>query len=252
MTTTDPAPTHQRVAAALLGAEHIVVLTGLRLGRPDDADLTHARGEWARRASLEALLTDPAAFWAFALPAAHEISARAPGPGHFALARLQAAGFISGLVTQAVDHLHAAAGSQEVVEVHGNVLTAHCTRCGERYGLAEVDGLVADADDGVPRCTSPGCAFPLRPSSTLWGEPLVEPAVRRAWDLATNADCFLVVDCDLRTVPISLLPSVPLTRGVPLVMIGETATQYDRYAEVVAREPSEPVLVALADLIAPE
>ena len=50
----------------------------------------------------------------------------------------------------------------------------------------------------------------------------------------------------------SLLPSVPLTRGVPLVMIGETPTQYDRYATVLIRDASEPVLVALADLIAPE
>jgi NAD-dependent deacetylase len=91
----------------------------------------------------------------------------------------------------------------------------------------------------------------LRPAGTLWGEPLIEPAVRRAWDLATEADCFVVIDSDLRTVPVSLLPSVPLTREVPLVMIGQTPTQYDRYAHVLIREPSEPVLVAVADLIAP-
>ena len=49
----------------------------------------------------------------------------------------------------------------------------------------------------------------------------------------------------------SLLPSVPLTRNVPLIMLGETKTQYDRYAHTLLRQPSEPVLVALADLIAP-
>lgn len=251
MATTDPAPAHQRVATALLGANHIVVLTGLHLGGPEEVDLTHARGEWARRASLEVLLTDPAAFWQFALPAALEIATRTPTPGHIALARLQTAGFVSALITQAVDHLHAAAGSTDVVEVHGNILMARCGRCAERYGLGEVAALIDAAIDGVPRCTTPDCAFPLRPAGTLWGEPLIEAAVRAAWDHATRADCFLVIDCDLRTVPMSLLPSVPLTRGVPLVMLGETATQYDRYASVVIREPSEPVLVALADLIAP-
>lgn len=251
MATTDPAPAHQRVATALLGAQHIVVMTGLHLGGPEDADLTHARGEWARRASLEALLTDPASFWAFAYPKAVEISQRVPVPAHHALARLQAAGFVSALITQAVDHVHTAAGSTDVIEVHGNMLTAVCGRCGERYGLGEVGELLAAAADGVPRCTAADCAYPLRPGGTLWGEPLIEPAVRAAWDHATNADCFLVIDCDLRTVPMSLLPSVPLTRGVPLVMIGETATQYDRYATVLIREASEPVLVALADLIAP-
>lgn len=249
--TTDPAPAHERVAAALLGAQRVVVLTGLRLGSPEDADLTHAHGEWARRASLEVLLTDPAAFWSFAYPAAVEIALREPTPGHLALARLQASGFISELVTQAVDHLHTAAGSPDVVEVHGNVLTGRCSRCGERYGLEEVAAFISESSDGVPRCTTPGCAFPLRPAGTLWGEPLLEPAVRRAWDLATQTDCFVVIDSDLRTVPVSLLPSVPLTREVPLVMLGETPTQYDRYAHVLIRQRSEPVLVAVADLIAP-
>ena len=251
-TTDDPAPAHQRVATALLGAQHIVVMTGLHLGGPEETDLTNARGEWARRASLEILLTDPASFWRFAQPAAVAIADRTPEPGHLALARLQGAGFVSALITQAVDHIHTIAGSSDVIEVHGNILTARCGRCGERYGLAEVAALIDAAVDDVPRCTTPDCAFPLRPAGTLWGEPLIEDAVRAAWEHATNADCFLVIDCDLRTVPMSLLPSVPLTRGVPLVMIGETPTQYDRYASVLIRELSEPVLVALADLIAPE
>lgn len=251
MATTDPAPAHQRVATALLGAQHIVVLTGLHLGTPEEADLTHAQGDWAHHASLEILLTDPAAFWQFAHPAALEIARRVPEPGHAALARLQSAGFVSALITQAVDHLHTIAGSTDVVEVHGNILTGRCGRCGERYGLGEIGVLIEAAGDGVPRCTTIDCAFPLRPAGTLWGEPLIEDAVRAAWEHATNADCFLVIDCDLRTVPMSLLPSVPLTRGVPLVMLGETATQYDRYASVLIRESSEPVLVALADLISP-
>lgn len=245
-------PAHERVAATLLAASDVVVLTGLRLGERESADLTHAQGEWARRASLEALLTDPASFWEFAYPAAVELSERVPGPGHRALARLQRSGIVSALITQAVDHLHAKAGSTDVVEVHGNVLTARCPRCDERYGLAEVAPLMEVAGDGVPRCTNEGCGFPLRPAGTLWGEPLIEPAVRRAWELATRADCFVVIDCDLRTVPMSLLPSVPLTRNVPLVMLGETRTQYDRYSHILLREPSEPLIVALADLIAPE
>ncbi len=144
------------------------------------------------------------------------------------------------------------AGATDVVEVHGNVMSAKCERCGERYGLPEVGQLIADAVDGVPRCTTPGCGYPLRPSGTLWNEPLLEEGVQRAWDLAGQADAFLVFDSALRTIPISLLPSVPLTRNVPLGIVGRTATQYDRYARVVIREPAEPVLVALADMLCPE
>ena len=76
-----------------------------------------------------------------------------------------------------------------------------------------------------------------------------EEAVTRAWELAGQADLFIVIDCDLRTIPMSFLPSVPLSRGVPLVVLGGTPTQYDRYAKLVTRDPSEPLLVALADLM---
>ena len=103
----------------------------------------------------------------------------------------------------------------------------------------------------MPRCTTPGCGYPLRPEGTLWGESLPPQAIERAWEIAAEADAFFVLDSDLRTAPISLLPSVPLTRGAPLVLIGEEPTQYDRYAHTVIRAPSTDVIVAVADLLAP-
>jgi NAD-dependent deacetylase len=241
----------EALAAALLGAERAVVLTGLRLGGPERLDLTHANGEWARRASLEAFLTEPSRFWEYFYPTALAIAARRPGPAHEAIARLQRSGAVAALITQAVDRLHARAGSTDVVEVHGTVLTERCERCGERYGLPEVGALIGAAPDGVPRCTTPGCRYPLRPEGTLWGEPLPRAAIERAWELAAEADAFFVLDSDLRTAPISLLPSVPLTRGAPLVVIGETPTQYDRYAALVVRTPSAGLITAVAELIAP-
>jgi NAD-dependent deacetylase len=180
------------------------------------------------------------------------VAAREPTPDHRALARLQRAGAVSALITQAVDRLHARAGSTDVVEVYGTLLTERCERCGERYGLPEVGALIAAAADGVPRCTTAGCAYPLRPEGTLWGEPLPRAAVERAWELAALADAFVVLDSDLRTAPISLLPSVPLTRGAPLLVVGATPTQYDRYARLLVRAPSAGLLSAVADLIAPE
>lgn len=243
---------HQRVAAALLGATRVVVLSGRFLGRPDDDRPDGPSDAWASRASLQMLLTEPREFWEFTLPAARQIAARLATPAHRALARLQRAHIVSHIISQSVDHLLVNEGATDVSEVHGNILTAVCTRCGERYGLGEVEALIAASDDRVPRCTSPDCDYPLRPSSTLWGEPLIEAAVKRAWEEATECDCFVVIDSDLRAVPMSLLPSVPLTRDVPLIMLGTIPTQYDRYASVLIREDSEPVLARLADLVAPE
>lgn len=248
----EPASDPEALAAVLLEAGRPVVLTGLHLGGPESLDLTHAHGEWAQRASLEAFLIEPTRFWEYFYPTALAIADRRPGPAHDALARLERAGFVSSLITQAVDRLHARAGSTDPVEVYGTVLVVRCERCGERYGLPEVGDLIADAGDGVPRCTTTGCGYPLRPEGTLWGEALPRQAVERAWEIAADADAFIVLDSDLRTAPISLLPSVPLTRGAPLVLVGETPTQYDRYARLVAREPSTAILTAVADLIAPE
>jgi NAD-dependent deacetylase len=242
----------QALAAALLEAERAVVLTGLRLGGPEERDDTHAGGEWAARANLEAYLTEPARFWEYFHPTALTIAAREPTADHYALARLQRAGAVSAVITQAVDRRHARAGSTGVVEVYGTLLTLRCERCGERYGLPEAGALIAAAPDGVPRCTTAGCAYPLRPEGTLWGEPLPRVAVERAWELAAEADAFVVLDSDLRTAPISLLPSVPLTRGAPLLVVGQTPTQYDRYARLLVRAPSAGLMTAVADLIAPE
>lgn len=241
----------EALAAAFLAADRAVVLTGLRLGGPESLDLTHAHGEWAQRASLEAFLTEPTRFWEYFHPTALSIATRTPTPAHDAIARLERAGVISSLITQSVDRLHSRAGSPDPVEVYGTVLVMRCERCGERYGLPEIGALIEGAGDGVPRCTSSGCEYPLRPEGTLWGEALPRPAVERAWELAAAADAFFVLDSDLRTAPISLLPSVPLTRGAPLVLIGETPTQYDRYAHMVVRSSGDDLITAVADRIAP-
>lgn len=247
-TATDP----EALATALLAADRAVVLTGLRLGGRESLDLTHSGGTWAQRASLEAFLTEPTRFWEYFYPTALTIAAREPGPAHHAIARLERAGLVSSLVTQSVDRLHQRAGSPDPVEVYGTVLVMRCERCGERYGLPEVGALIGAAEDGVPRCTTAGCGYPLRPEGTLWGEALPREAIERAWDLAAGADAFFVLDSDLRTAPISLLPSVPLTRGAPLVVVGEEPTQYDRYAALVVRAPSTEVIGAVADLVAPD
>jgi NAD-dependent deacetylase len=237
------------LAGLIARSTHVVTLTGLRIGGSESLDPSGSRGEWAARASLEALLTNPQDFWEFYYPQAVEIAAREPRDAHFALGRMQGAGLIGPLVTHAVDRLHVRVpGAGEVVEVHGSVTSIQCARCDERYALGEAPRL--RGDDGVPRCSTPDCdGYPLRPGGTLWGEPLVQNAVTRAWDLAGSADLFIVVDCDLRTIPMSFLPSVPLSRGIPLVVLGGSPTQYDRYAKVVDRQPTGPLLAALAELM---
>lgn len=243
--------TAEVIAESIRESSMTVVLTGLFLGTRESEDLTHGQGEWRERASLEAFLTEPNRFWEYYVPAAKVIGEREPNDAHAALASMQERGNIDALVTQAVDRLHAQAGSTDVVEVYGSVLVHRCQRCNERYGLPELDGFVAASEDGIPRCDTPGCDYPLRPEGTLWGEPLPEAAVKAAWEIAARAELMIILDSDLRTAPISLLPSVPLTKGADLIIVGSDPTQYDRYAKLVAREEqSTEVIVDVENILA--
>ncbi len=241
----------RRLADLIGEAERCVAMTGVRLGATEDTEAKAAGSAWGEAASLEVLLTEPARFWDNWLPRAVEASQREVTPAHVALARLQDAGIVAAVITQAVDHLHGKAGDGDLIEVHANVLSCRCTRCEDVYALAEVQALAAAADDGVPRCTREECGYPLRPTGTLWGEPLVEQAVIRAWDMAAWSDLFLVLDTQLRTDPMAMLPSVPLQRGTRVAIVGTTRTHYDRYAALVIPRPAPEVLVGVADILAP-
>lgn len=247
----DPEGDIRRLADLLAGSDRCVALTGVRLGATEDTEAKAAGSAWGEAASLEVLLTEPARFWGNWLPRAVEASQREVTEAHMALARLEAAGVIKAIITQAVDHLHGKAGDGDLVEVHANVLSCRCTRCNDVYALSEVRALVDAADDDVPRCTREGCGYPLRPTGTLWGEPLVEEAVIRAWDMAAWCDLFLVLDSQLRTDPMAMLPSVPLKRGSRLAIVGTTRTHYDRYAKLVIPRSAPEVLPGVADLLAP-
>ena len=78
------------------------------------------------------------------------------------------------MITQNIDGLHAAAGSRDVIEVHGSIASASCLVCGARYPLAETRARFEADGDGVPRCD---CGQPLKPDVVLFGELLDEAAI---------------------------------------------------------------------------
>ena len=239
----------RKLADLLAGSERCVAMTGVRLGATEDTEAKAAGVAWGEFASLEVLLTEPTRFWREWLPRAIEASQREVTPAHAALAQLQDAGVIKAIITQAVDHLHGKAGDGDLIEVHANVLSCRCTRCDDVYALSEVQALADASGDGVPRCTREGCGYPLRPTGTLWGEPLVENAIIRAWDMAAWCDLFLILDTQLRTDPMAMLPSVPLKRGSKVAIVGTTRTHYDRYAKLVIPRPAPEVIPGVAAIL---
>lgn len=72
-----------------------------------------------------------------------------PNAAHLALAKLEQQGKVRAVITQNIDGLHQAAGSREVLELHGSVHRNYCTRCGKFFDLATIMGM-----ESVPRCES--------------------------------------------------------------------------------------------------
>ena len=88
-----------------------------------------------------------------------------PNRAHLALANLEAEGKLKAVITQNIDGLHQAAGSKEVLELHGSVHRNYCTRCGKSYSLEDI--LNMDEPDGIPRCSCGGTT-PTAPFTIWW------------------------------------------------------------------------------------
>ena len=132
-----------------------------------------------------------------------------PNAAHYFLARLEAAGRLSAVVTQNIDGLHTEAGSKRVYELHGSVHRNHCVRCGKFYSLDYIKASV-----GVPRCE---CGGVVKPDVVLYGEGLDEAVVSGALSAISSADVMLIAGTSLAVYPAAGL--VHYFRGKTLVTV---------------------------------
>ena len=130
------------------------------------------------------------------------------------------------MITQNVDRLHAAAGSRDVIEVHGSIERAVCLACG-----AEVEGDDLRELLPLPRC--PHCGAVLKPDVVMFGELLPEAAIDRATELARAAALLLVVGSSLEVWPVAGLPEETLAHGGKLAIVNRDPTRYDARAALV-------------------
>ena len=149
-----------------------------------------------------------------------------PNTAHIRLASLEAEGKLKAVITQNIDGLHQAAGSKNVLELHGSILRAYCSRCGKPYS--------ADAMNhgtGIPRCS---CGGVIRPDIVLYEEPLDDDIVSRAISFIRHADVLIIGGTSLNVYPAAGL--INYYRGNKLVLINLSATPYDSYADLIIHE----------------
>ncbi|MBS6518981.1 MAG: NAD-dependent protein deacylase [Clostridium sp.] len=146
-----------------------------------------------------------------------------PNRAHLALARLEQEGKVKAVITQNIDGLHQAAGSREVLELHGSVHRNYCERCGRFYSMEDVL-----SSEGIPRCS---CGGVIKPDVVLYEEGLDDSILSRSIQYIRNADVLIIGGTSLVVYPAAGL--IDYYRGNKLVLINKSATARDSQADLV-------------------
>ncbi len=240
-----PSPDREQVdraAAVVAGARRVLVLTGA--GISTDSGIPDFRGPdgvWTRDPEAEKLstighyLADPDVrrrAWLRRLD--NPAWSAEPNAGHRALVDLERSGRLHLLVTQNIDGLHQAAGSDpdRVVEMHGSIREAHCVVCDWRSPMQQVLDRVR-AGEPDPPC--PSCGGILKSSTVFFGEALRSADTRRAFGSVQECDVLLAVGTTLAVYPVARLVPEAAAVGARIVIVNGGATEQDDAADVLVR-----------------
>ena len=214
-------------------------------------------------------------YWARSMLGWPRLSAARPNPAHTALAGLEAAGIVAGLITQNVDGLHGAAGSRSVVELHGAIGRVRCLACGEITERAALQtrldaanpGWAASAatariqpdgdadlpDDLVAGFTvvpCAGCGGVLMPDVVFFGGSVPRPTLDAAWDTFGRGELLLVVGSSLTVFSGYRFVRRAAERGVPVAILNRGPTRGDPHAALRVDARAGDALPVLARALA--
>jgi NAD-dependent deacetylase len=234
---------------ALLGqlrsASRIVVLTGA--GVSQESGLRTFRdpqtGLWAKHrpedlASPEAFRRDPKLVWDWYAWRREALKGVRPNAGHYALVEFEKRVPEFTLATQNVDGLHRMAGSQHVLELHGNIQRVRCSQCGR---VAEEWPEPAEE---VPHCGV--CGRLLRPDVVWFGEPLPRDQLDRAVTAARSCEVFFSIGTSGIVQPAASLAHAARNRGAALVEVNTDTTPLTPKVDYFLQGKSGELLPALA------
>jgi NAD-dependent deacetylase len=244
-----------RAQALVAASQRIVALTGAGISTDSGIpDFRGPQGVWTKNpeaeklSTLQAYVGDP------------EVRRRAwqsrvdsptwtaePNTGHQALVTLERRGVLDTLVTQNIDGLHQAAGSDpdRIVEIHGTMRFVACLTCGARTPMADIlvrvrggeaDPMCAETSSGVV------CSGILKSATISFGQNLVVEDLVRSEEAARRCDLLLAVGSTLAVYPAAGLVPIAHRAGAGLIIVNGQPTEYDAMADVVVNGPIGDVL----------
>ena len=273
------APELQRsveVACALLAGRRVAVLTGA--GLSTDSGIPDYRGpDSPARTPMtyQQFVGDPdfrRHYWARNQLGWRHVGRTRPNDGHLALARLEVAGAVTGVITQNVDRLHTIAGSRNVVDLHGTYAQVVCLGCGTTSDrgyvsdrldalnpdfagtLALGDAEIAPDADAVVASTEgfvvadcDRCGGMLKPDIVYFGENVPRDRVERSYALVEQSSALLVAGSSLTVQSGLRFVRRAVELGQPVVIVNRGATRGDPLADLRVDGGCSPVLTAFAD-----
>jgi NAD-dependent SIR2 family protein deacetylase len=271
------APTAEAVEAAVeravevLSGRRFAVLTGA--GVSTDSGIPDYRGEGAPQRNpmtFDQFLGSPSfrkRYWAGSHLGWRMFDAAQPNEGHRALARLEEAGRVTGVVTQNVDGLHARAGTRRLVDLHGSMDRVNCLRCGQTFARASVaeritesnpqlgePDLIRIAPDGdadvdeyeafvVPSCTV--CGGVLKPDVVFFGEFVPTEKFAEATAIVASSEALVIAGSSLVVNSGIRLLEQARRRKLPIVIVNRGVTKGDGRASVKVDAGTSETLNAL-------
>jgi NAD-dependent SIR2 family protein deacetylase len=263
--------------ADLLRGRRVAVLTGA--GMSTESGIPDYRGPETRKRArnpvqYNAFVGDAGArerYWRRSTAGWPRFSQAAPNAAHVALARMEAAGALLGVITQNVDRLHQRAGSRHVVELHGSMADVRCLGCGARHDRAAFQRTLAErnphtctdaparlAPDGdadvasdapfhVPGCGA--CGGVLKPDVVFFGESVPPAQVEAAWALYDRCDVLLVAGSSLAVYSGFRFVHRAMRSGKPYAIATAGPTRGDVGAAVKTEHPLGMLLPRVASLL---
>src|SRR5919109_2882646 len=229
-------------------ASRLVALTGA--GVSQESGLRTFRdaqtGLWAQYkpeelASPEAFRRDPKLVWDWYAWRREAVKGVRPNPGHYALVEIEKRVPRFTLITQNVDNLHRFAGSENVLELHGNIQRVRCADC---YTFTET---WEDDSESVPRCKV--CDGLLRPDVVWFGEALRRAQLEAAVTAARSCDVFISIGTSGVVQPAASLAFAAHNRGAIVVEINAEATPLTLKADYVLQGKSGEILPQLVEAV---
>jgi NAD-dependent deacetylase len=264
MTSETPASADiERARALVQHARRVVVLTGAGISTDSGIqDFRGPQGLWTtnpeaeKMATLQAYVADPGLrrrSWQNRLTSPMWDSE--PNAGHRALVELERGGRLDTLVTQNIDGLHQAAGSDpaRIVEIHGTGREVVCLRCGDRQPAEPVHDRVRAGEED-PSCLAPGagaCGGILKSATISFGQSLVPGDLRRAELAAESCDLLLAVGSTLAVFPAAGMVPIAVRHGAVVVIVNGGETEMDALADVVVHGSISECLPAMVEGLAP-